>query len=187
MIRAAKQKDATQVVPLVVNVLKDMELPLLTEIGEKNLTEILEEAYCLPDYRYSYENALVYEQGNQIDGIAFGYPDAQEPTIDLPLERLMEKAGYTKNLKLFVDKETYPNEWYLDTLSVNPQAQGKGIGSKLLKALPTVAKEQGLPTLGLNVDVVNPNAQRLYSRMGFTKVGQVTLSGHLYEHMQKAI
>ena len=78
-----------------------------------------------------------------------------------------------------------PNEWYLDTISVDERFRGMGIGSKLLDALPEVAKASGKQALGLNVDFDNPGARKLYASKGFKDVTTMTISGHLYNHMQK--
>ena len=41
--------------------------------------------------------------------------------------------------------------------------------------------------IGLNVDKANPNAKRLYLRDGFKDVGEIVISGHVYDHMQRKV
>lgn len=64
-----------------------------------------------------------------------------------------------------------PNEWYLDTISVDERFRGMGIGSKLLDALPEVAKASGKQALGLNVDFDNPGRES-YTQAKALKMSQ---------------
>ncbi|KAI1765278.1 acyl-CoA N-acyltransferase [Hypoxylon sp. FL1150] len=59
----------------------------------------------------------------------------------------------------------------LRRLYVNTSAHGRGIGSKLIAAVENKAKAEGFKTLWLTVWEENPNAQRLYERLGYVKVG----------------
>lgn len=86
-----------------------------------------------------------------------------------------------------IDPETFANEWYLDSISVDSHFRGKGFGSQLIEALPMLAKRSDERILGLSVAQTNPHAKKLYQRLGFKVVGETIISGHLYEHMQKSI
>ena len=56
------------------------------------------------------------------------------------------------------------------SIGVVTEARGKGIGSALLDALLTLAREQGHRAVSLSVDRQNP-ARRLYERKGFRDAG----------------
>jgi GNAT superfamily N-acetyltransferase len=56
------------------------------------------------------------------------------------------------------------------SIGVAAIARGKGVGSALLDALLTLAREQGHQALSLSVDRQNP-ARRLYERKGFQDAG----------------
>ncbi|MBL1227785.1 GNAT family N-acetyltransferase [Enterococcus sp. BWB1-3] len=187
MIRFAKKEDGAAIAPLILVILKDMELPILDAASEETILAILEEAIADPVYRYGYTRGLVYEQNGEVAGIAFGYPAEDEPVIDKPLAQILKKFGFNENTQLFVDVETLPGEWYLDTISVSEKYRGFGIGSKLLEALPKMAEQNGKKIIGLSVDKMNPKAKRLYERKGFKVVEERMISGHLYDHMQKRI
>ncbi|KAI6093479.1 acyl-CoA N-acyltransferase [Hypoxylon rubiginosum] len=60
----------------------------------------------------------------------------------------------------------------LRRLYVSTSAHGRGIGSKLIAAVESKAKAEGFKTLWLTVWEENPNAQRLYQRLGYVKVGE---------------
>lgn len=187
MIRDARKEDAKAIAPLILVILQDMELPFVTKYGVEQTLTVLEKGIQSEDYRYSYTRALVAEEKGEVAGVAFGYPDRDEPTIDQPLAAILEKLGLPKTEKLFTDPETFPNEWYLDTISVSADFRGQGIGTQLLAALPQLARKSQQTVLGLSVDKGNPKAKRLYQRAGFEVVGQAVISGHQYDHMQKKI
>ncbi|MGK0552832.1 GNAT family N-acetyltransferase [Enterococcus faecalis] len=187
MIRLATKEDGAAIAALVLVILKDMELPLLKEVPEATVLSILSQAVADPNYRYGYRRGLVYEVNGQVAGIAFGYPAEAEATIDQPLTTVLKAHGLSEELKLFDEQETLPDEWYLDSISVAENYRGLGIGSKLLTELPKLARKDGKKVIGLNVDAANPDARRLYERHGFKEVGQLTISAHLYDHMQKQL
>lgn len=187
MIRFAEKEDGVAIAPLILVILKDMELPLLEVAPEEDILTILQEAIEEPEYRFGYNRGIVYEVDGKVAGVAFGYPSEEEPQIDLPLKKVLRRHNLSEDIKLFVDPETLPNEWYLDSISVDEKYRGSGIGSKLLDALPEIAKRDGKTTISLNVDQENPSAKKLYKRKGFEKVGEMTLSGHLYDHMHKNV
>lgn len=186
MIRPAKKEDIKQLVPLIMIILRDMELPLLKTLGEDKIMALLEEASQEDSYRYGIARALVVEKDGVIEGVAYGYGDEDEPIIDREWTRLLKEYGIEAD-NLFEDKETYPNEWYLDSLVVRKEARGRGYGSQLLDAVQEVAKTEGYPCVGLNVDKQNPKAAALYHRKGFEKVGDMMISGHDYDHLQRKV
>ena len=126
------------------------------------------------------------EIDGEVAGIAFGYLAEEEERIDLPLSDALKSLGLPE-ARIFVDLETYPNEWYLDTIVVNEKFRGYGVGTELLEAVNRAAKEAGADKVGLCVDFANPKAQQLYKRQGFEIVGKQILSGHDYYHMQRPV
>lgn len=188
MIRKAKEKDIAQLVPLIMIILKDMELPLLEQLGEEKLSEMLNDACHIEGYRYDYRRAMVIvDENDVVYGAAFGYRYDEEKHIDDVWNIVMNKYGYIEEEPLFSDKETLPGEWYLDTLVVSEQHRGHGAGEKLLDAAEILALDDGCHIIGLNVDESNPRAQKLYERIGYHEVQNITISGHQYHHMQKEI
>lgn len=131
IIRPSKPADAAQVAPLIDIVFTEMEIPQLMRVPKPTLYAVLQQAFLLPTYRYGYPQILVADQDGHIEGIAVGYLHEQEAHIDDALRPLLPKLGLTPQSSLFTDTETYPGEWYLDTLAVAATAQGHGIGTKL--------------------------------------------------------
>lgn len=183
----ASQKDAAEIAALLWEIFEDMELSLLEKIPKNKLLEMVAEAVAEPVYRYGFTRGIVYEINGEIAGVSFGYPSVDEPFIDEPFRNVLLKNGYNENEKLFVDKEAFPDEWYLDSIVVNQKYRGLGIGSALLGEMDQMALKAGYNTIGLNVDIANPNAKKLYSSIGYKKVAEIVLSGHRYEHLCKTL
>ncbi|MEW9108160.1 MAG: GNAT family N-acetyltransferase [Cytobacillus gottheilii] len=187
MIRTIQAKDSLEVTALLWEIFEDMELPLLKEIPQTKLIEMVSEAAEDPNYRYGVNRGLVYEYNGKIAGAIFGYPAQDEPGIDDSFKHVLQTHGFAPNLNLFIDQEALPNEWYLDSIVVNKAYRGMGIGTILLKTMCQTAADAGFERIGLNVDVANPKAKKLYSSIGFKKVADITLSGHHYEHLCKQL
>jgi ribosomal protein S18 acetylase RimI-like enzyme len=86
-----------------------------------------------------------------------------------------EELGWLRGLPgylLFHAFEPTPPEDQLriECLAVSPKDRGKGIGSKLLQAVYSLAKKAGKSAVSLEVVDTNPNAQRLYERQGFKAI-----------------
>ncbi|MGX7126299.1 GNAT family N-acetyltransferase [Enterococcus viikkiensis] len=187
MIRFAKKQDGAAVARLILVILKDMELDFLEEFGEENALNIIAACFTDPTYRFGYARGLVEEIDGKIAGAVFGYPASQEAIIDLPLQNYLRSQGIEEEINMFIDPEAFPNEWYLDSIEVDEDYRGQGIGSKLLTAVDRLATHEGETVIGLNVDKANPNAKRLYLRDGFEDVGEIMISGHQYDHMQREV
>ena len=57
---------------------------------------------------------------------------------------------------------------YLDDFSVTEAYRNRGIGSELIHAAESYAKELRLPAIVLHVEKSNTSAMRFYERMGYT-------------------
>ncbi|WP_221766326.1 GNAT family N-acetyltransferase [Lysinibacillus telephonicus] len=181
----ATQKDSLEIAKLLWVIFEDMELPLLKKISKNKLLDMVAESVGEPTYRFGVNRGLVYELNGEIAGVIFGYPSAEEPIIDEPFKKVLIKNGFDPNENLFIDKETLPDEWYIDSVVVNKKFRGLGIGSALLNEMSETAKKAGYHTIGLNVDMANPKAKKLYCSLGYKKVADLVISGHQYEHMCK--
>ncbi|WP_432881003.1 GNAT family N-acetyltransferase [Kribbella sp. CA-245084] len=64
-----------------------------------------------------------------------------------------------------------PGSVELNGIQLHPDAQNRGIGTAIITELQSEAATRGVP-LELHVERDNPNARRLYDRLGFTKTGE---------------
>ncbi len=65
----------------------------------------------------------------------------------------------------------YPDEAFVQTLGVDPSAQGQGLGARLLQALLDEAGRRRQAVVSLEVRADNAPAIRLYERFGFRRTG----------------
>ena len=187
MIRPATPEDAAACVPLIDIVFEEMEIPALMKLPKSALYPVFERAFLLESYRYGWPHTIVHETDGRVDGILVGYPHSEEATIDAEFMPMLPQLGVTDATDLFPDFESYPGEWYVDTLAVAEAAQGHGIGTELLTGIEKLTKQRGETLLSLNVDQANPRAEQLYKKMGYTKNGELMIGDHRYNHMIKAI
>ncbi|WP_169545059.1 GNAT family N-acetyltransferase [Sneathiella aquimaris] len=68
--------------------------------------------------------------------------------------------------------------FYLGKLAVDPDLQGKGIGSMLITACIEFAQQAGKPDIELEVRIELTENQALFSRLGFTKTGENSHAGY---------
>lgn len=175
-IRIGQEEDLEQLIDLVMIVIEDMDLPLLKEIGKEKTKAMLMESSKNSGDRYYFRHAIVATVDEKIAGVLFGYPNEDEVKIDKSFNQISPKP-------LFNSKETYGNEWYIDTLVVSPNYRGKGIAKKLIQSVPKFAGNVYKDIIGLNVDIDNPIAKNLYKSCGFVKVSETTIGSHSYDHM----
>ena len=71
-----------------------------------------------------------------------------------------------------LDIDDGEEEIFLSLIELSPTHQGRGIGSRLIRALLGRAAAEGKP-LALNVLEVNHRAYALYRRLGFTEVRRI--------------
>ena len=69
-------------------------------------------------------------------------------------------------------RRVYPGVPVLNHLEVTPWLRRRGIGTALIRAGETAARERGHDVLTLGVGLDNPDARRLYERLGYRDWGQ---------------
>ncbi|MCM2585687.1 GNAT family N-acetyltransferase [Lactiplantibacillus plantarum] len=185
-IRTAQPQDSAQIAPLIAMIYRDMEMPVLKNVSEADLLAMLTELYQRPANLDGLAQTFVAVMDHKIVGVAFGHLAKNEVAVnDLLRTTSGHHAGFEAPLEL--GGETRPNEWYLSMLAVDPQAQGHGVGSALLEALPGLVGQLGATKLSLNVDDGNPRAAKLYHRHGFVPDGQLMIGTHPYQHLVKPL
>ncbi len=181
-IRPARPEDYKQVAPLIIQAMEDLACAFANTEDPQMAIPLFEYFFQQKANQYSFEHTLVYEETGKVLGSITFYDGALLPQYRKPfLAYIAEKYKVTS---LVIEDETEPKEVYIDTLSVSPKHQGKGIGKQLLAAAISLAKNSGQKKIGLLVDLNNPNAKKLYSALGFRSVGEKQLGNSIYEHLQ---
>ena len=133
------------------------------------------------DSQYSYRNTLVAMYRDQVVGISVSYDGGRLRELRQAfIEAAKEYLGKDHS---GMEDETQAGELYLDSLAVLPEYRRQGIARALLLATKEKAGQYGLPYVGLLVDTDNPNAEALYSSVGFQYVGEKKWGGHFMKHM----
>ncbi|HEX6565696.1 MAG TPA: GNAT family N-acetyltransferase [Chthoniobacterales bacterium] len=186
MIRPAVSDDALEAVPLILEAIGSIAFVLA---GTKVLAEamsILENFFQQEGNRISYENTLVLEEDasvgdRRILGVAISYDGLAARKLDEPLEEAAKLQSGSPEYRIPTEAEL--DEYYLDTVSVNRNCQGRGLGRQLIEAVCEQGRRVSRDRVGLLVDVTNPDAKRLYERLQFRVKKQRELVGEDYFHM----
>jgi ribosomal protein S18 acetylase RimI-like enzyme len=179
MIRQATREDAGQAAPLFIPAMGHIAGLLAGSDHYEDAIPLLEQLFRQDDNQYSYSNTLVYQEGTQIIGFAVGYDGALLHKLRKPVLDEVHK----KQPDFAPDDETEAGEFYLDCVSVDEHSQGKGIGKKLIMAFCDRAKSLGYDRVGLIVDLENPDARKIYEKLGFETLREKKFLGHKYFHM----
>lgn len=152
-------------------------------------------AYCGDDYlsvlteiarhkgtQYSWQHAIVAEVNGNKAGAVVGYDGAR-------LEELREGTFAVLRKQIgrvpIIADETEDGEVYLDSVGVLPEFRGLGVGRELVTTFCKKNFAEGYERVGLIVDQDNPKAERLYTSLGFQRVGTRLFFGYPMWHLQK--
>ncbi|MEM8594053.1 MAG: N-acetyltransferase [Pseudomonadota bacterium] len=69
------------------------------------------------------------------------------------------------------------SQTYIANLGIHPDYQGQGIGTQLIQYLEHQSEQLGYRSITLDVALNNPNAQRLYERLGFEVIKEGRFKG----------
>lgn len=180
--RPATSDDAAFVVPLMQQTIGHIGLMLTGTTSDAEAEPVMMDLFARPGNRLSHRNVWIAATSDQTLGFLLGYPGAESENLDEPLRASLRQSGLPDDFL----SEGAPDEWYVDTLAVTPQARGRGVGALLLHEAAGQAARHGLHRVGLLVEHGN-RAIRLYSREGFVVQEERTLGGHVYDHMVREV
>ncbi len=116
------------------------------------------------------DRAFVALQGGRLVGIA-GFELDGQGLFKITFKQMIEAYGWSALLRYLglalLERKEEPDCLLMDGIAVADDARGRGIGSRLLNALTEHASALGKASIRLDVIDTNPNARRLYERMGF--------------------
>jgi ribosomal protein S18 acetylase RimI-like enzyme len=81
-----------------------------------------------------------------------------------------DRAAGFAIVRLRTDEE--PSAAYIETIEVNPEWRGRGVGGELLRRMESSAQSTGATALWLHVDAENASAIRLYEAHGYILQGR---------------
>jgi len=124
---------------------------------------------------YTFRDTIVAQSEQKVIGMSLAYPSHFHRISSgmrefFPPDRLKHVENiFTSEVK---------NSLYLDTLGVDPDFRGKGVGSQLISLTQNKAVEHGMNALSLIVLADNTGAQKLYRRHGFEIVSHIKIDAH---------
>lgn len=184
MIKQAQKNNITNISNLIFDAIHNIANTLTGEEKKSKILETLDSYIMMDINRLSYNNIYIYEIENQTVGLILAYNSNEIKKLDEPiLNHLQSKNIFLNSF----DKECFENEFYIDTVSVNENFQGKGIAKELFSFIEKKAKELGFEKVSLLVALENPKALVLYERIGFKKNTILEVSKHQYHHMIKML
>lgn len=109
--------------------------------------------------------------GDQLIGIA-GFRHMRQQFVYVRRSALIREFGLASGLVRFVlfavtNRLPKPRELMMDGIAVQSLSRGRGVGTQMFDTLQHFARQQGYCSIRLDVIDTNPNARRLYERVGF--------------------
>lgn len=147
----------------------------------KKVTELCQ----MENVLYSWKNTILAEKNGTVIGGLISYDGARYSTmreVTFPLIKKFSGVDY-RDMEL----ETFPGEWYLDSMAVLPEYRKQGVATMLIKEGIKQACEQKVPRAGMVVSPENPAAQRLYESLGFQYKKDMFIFGKDYRKMSKSL
>ncbi|NTE00705.1 GNAT family N-acetyltransferase [Agrobacterium tumefaciens] len=181
MIRPAEPSDSKFVAPLIIQAMGELAGKFANSSDPKIIEQLFEHFFIRKDNQYSYQNTLVFIKDDEVLGSINAYDGGK--LFELRKTFLNHLAKNYNLINFHPEPETEAGEFYLDTISVHPKAQGKGIGKALIEAGIDWGKRMGHNRIGLLVEMENQMALKLYQNKGFSIQNQKSFMGGLYHHM----
>ncbi len=181
LVRKAKREESNIIANYIFLAMEEIAYQFIGERSAEKALQFLNSLIEETNNQYSYENCWLVEAENEIVAAALVYDGTKLHELREPVA-LKVKAMFNRSFN--PEDETQAGEYYIDCVGVNPNQQGKGIGSKIFQFLIDEYVYKRNETLGLLVDQENPNAKRLYLKLGFEVIGEKSLVGKKLEHLQ---
>jgi len=139
------------------------------------VVEVISRLFAQPLNRFSYQFTDIVETDDQAAGIMISYPGRTMNRLGLSMGKQLWSIYGARGFVRFVRRalplafmrEASADEYFINTLAVFPDFQGKGIGTYLLSYAENKAREMHYNKCALSVEVSNPRARTLYERLGY--------------------
>lgn len=121
---------------------------------------------------FQLSHAITALEGEYLVGLAGFCTQQTSLTGGITYRSILKEVGFFKGQKAAIvlglfERKALENELMLDGIAVSEEYRGQGVGSALFDALIDYAKNEGFERIRLDVIDTNPDAHRLYERLGF--------------------
>jgi ribosomal protein S18 acetylase RimI-like enzyme len=142
---------------------------------------LLADVYATPYARHDPSLALVVENGSRVVGYVLAtadtrafaewfsgvwWPSVRPDPVAQPDAELVTSVDDPQRM-LLADVDRYPAHLHIDLL---PEAQGRGLGRRLMNEMFDRLRERGVPAVHLALDPANAGAGVFYERLGFVSL-----------------
>ncbi len=196
VVRRARSADRQDIARLVL-----LSAPhFLPAVFGPGVQRAVEDLAAGPGTLFGCEHTWIAESRGTTRGMLLGYTgavkQAQDLRTGLSLLRLLRADMILRLGALLRMQSTIGrigrDEYYISNVAVYPDCRGQGIGEMLIERARAEAAEAGMRSLVLDVETDNPDAQRLYERLGFRVAGETppaTLGGRpfVFRRMEAAL
>jgi ribosomal protein S18 acetylase RimI-like enzyme len=181
IIRNAKIADSEAIATLLLLAMEDIIYKFIGKRDQADALNFMKHFVSAENNQYSFQNCLVTESNGIIAAALNLYNGGELARLREPV---INYVTSNFNAEFNPEDETQSGEYYIDSLGVRPELQGRGIGTQLLQFVIDKYVTRQRQTLGLLVDEENPDVRKLYLKLGFKSVGAKTLVGKRMEHLQ---
>ena len=119
------------------------------------------------------ELGLTAQRQGQLVGFV-GLQYENRPFFQFERSQCIQELGFLRGLLAFLlfssATKSLPKEMFIAVLVVDASMRGKGIGTLLMQAVFEIAQQNQIQAVVLDVIDTNPDARRLYERLGFKPV-----------------
>jgi len=193
-IRGARAGDAPDIARLVL-----LSAPhFLPAVFGPGIARALEGLAAGQGTLFGHEHALMAEEEGGVRGMLLGYAGqakgAQDLRTGLALLLLL-RSDMVRRLPALLKSQSAVgrirrDEYYISNVAVYPEHRGRGIGALLVARARDEAGRAGASRMVLDVETDNPDAQRLYQRLGFAVVSEtppLVVAGHAFAFRRMAM
>ncbi len=186
MIEFAKKEDVNHIIPLLLDAVGDIAYTLSGTADKAATCQILTDFCMQEDNRISYRHVLVNRKKGEVAGMLLCYAGDAAEEIDQPIIQYLRDKGAAAAADALI-VECKLGDFYLDSIAVSPQWQGKGIARELMAAFEQIGAEQKEKRLSLIVEPSNERAFQLYQKQGYLEEERMMVSGSPYIRMIKPL
>jgi ribosomal protein S18 acetylase RimI-like enzyme len=181
LFRPASLEDAAAAVPLIHSSGPAAFDYVFALTGVGDAQAFLRHAFTDGEGEFGWRNHVVGTLGGAVVAVGAGYLGATKWSFTLAAARQIighygwRRAAGVIARGLRVEAVIPPaagDMYYLGHLGVAPAMRGKGMGSALVRYLLDARPADAAGPVVLDVATSNPEAQRLYERLGFEAVGE---------------
>ncbi len=116
---------------------------------------------------------IAIQQGRLVGLVGLQYEN--RPFFQFERSQFIKELGFLRGLFVYLlfnlsATQIQPQEMFVNVIVVDASMRSKGIGTSLMQAVFEIAQQNQFHAIILEVIDTNPDAQRLYARLGFNPV-----------------